>query len=1005
MKKEVSLLILLLIAFSNIFAQETFPTNDVRDKRTRAFAFINATIIIDYQKTISNSTLIIRDGKIEQVGQGITPPTGYVVLDLGGKYIYPSFIDPYTEYGQPEQKITSSSSPWSNGEQISSDTRGAYNANEAIKSHYNAAEFFSINEKQAKIFRESGFGSVASFRADGIARGTSAFVSLDNSSDNSVLLNSNASANYSFSKGTSSQFYPYSLMGYIALMRQTYLDAEWYSTTKSPGFYDISLEAFNNTQNLPQIFDTNDWLAALRADKLGDEFSIQYIIKGSGDEYQRVKEIKGTGAKFIIPLKFPAAYNVDNPIDAKLVTLTDLKHWEMAPANPAILEKNGIQFAITSYGLKETKDFLPNLRKAVKYGLSESYALKAITQMPAEILNAYNSIGSLEKNKVANFIITSKPIFDEESQILENWIQGNKHYLEPIEQTEFSGKYTLRINNEEYSLQIEDNASKSKVKIILNDTTEINVTHKLDKNLVEFSFKINPDAGLIRLAGWVTSNGFKGKGNLVDGSEVDWEAIRTGDLDQEEENNEKENEEINLGEIIYPFVGHGMEKVPTSEEVLIKNATLWTNEDQGIIENTDILFKDGKISKIGKNLSSKKARVIDGTGKHVTSGIIDEHSHIALSSVNDVATNSGMVRMGDVIDPTSSGIYTSLSGGVTALQLLHGSANPIGGQSALVKARWGVSPEEMKIEGADGFIKFALGENVKRSSNSNSVRYPQTRMGVEQVYVDAFTNAQEYKKEWDTYNNLPTKTKASAIPPRRDLAMETMVEILEGKRFITCHSYVQSEINMLMKVAERFNFRINTFTHILEGYKVADKMAAHGVGGSTFSDWWNYKWEVRYAIPQNATIMHNAGVLTAINSDNREMGRRLNQEAAKSVKYGGMSQEDAWKLVTLNPAKLLHLDDRMGSLKEGKDADIVIWSDNPLSIYAKVESTFVDGINYFNAEREAEMVKNIESERARIIQKMKGVKEAGGEVQNVIKQRRETFECENFTIDTSIQND
>ena len=337
---------------------------------------------------------------------------------------------------------------------------------------------------------------------------------------------------------------------------------------------------------------------------------------------------------------------------------------------------------------------------------------------------------------------------------------------------------------------------------------------------------------------------------------------------------------------------------------------------------------------------------------HVTSGIIDEHSHIAASSINDISTNSAMVRIGDVIDPTAGHIYTSLSGGVTAVQILHGSANPIGGQSALIKLRWGASPEEMKIKGADGFIKFALGENVKRSRNNRSIRFPQTRMGVEQVYVDAFSSALEYQKKWDEYNKLSNKARTVAIRPRRDLAMDAMNEILNSKRFISCHSYVQSEINMLMKVADDFGFKVNTFTHILEGYKLADKMAAHGAGASTFSDWWAYKWEVRYAIPYNAVIMHNAGVTVAINSDDSEMGRRLNQEAAKSIKYGGMSQEDAWKMVTLNPAKLLHLDNRMGSLKVGKDADVVIWSDNPLSIYANVKQTIIDGKVYYAAEKE-----------------------------------------------------
>ena len=254
-------------------------------------------------------------------------------------------------------------------------------------------------------------------------------------------------------------------------------------------------------------------------------------------------------------------------------------------------------------------------------------------------------------------------------------------------------------------------------------------------------------------------------------------------------------------------------------------------------------------------------------------------------------------------------------------------------------------------------------------------------MGVEQVFVDGFNNARAYEKEWSAYNSLSSKAKTTTKKPRRDLVDETMLEILNRERFVTCHSYVQSEINMLMNVADQFDFNINTFTHILEGYKVADKMKEHGVGGSTFSDWWNYKWEVRYAIPYNATIMHREGVVTAINSDNLDMGRRLNQEAAKSVKYGGMSEEDAWKMVTLNPAKLLHLDDRMGSIKVGKDADVVLWTDHPLSVYAIVDKTIIDGTIYFDREKDQQAKEYVTSERARLIQKMKGVKKSGGKTQ------------------------
>jgi imidazolonepropionase-like amidohydrolase len=379
--------------------------------------------------------------------------------------------------------------------------------------------------------------------------------------------------------------------------------------------------------------------------------------------------------------------------------------------------------------------------------------------------------------------------------------------------------------------------------------------------------------------------------------------------------------------------------------------------------------------------------VIDGTGKHVTPGIIDEHSHIAASSINEGGQSvSSEVRIGDNLNPDDINIYRQLSGGVTTSHILHGSANTIGGQTQLIKLRWGANDEDLKFKSWPGQIKFALGENVKRSpsaigNSSNNNRYPDTRMGVEQVLIDAFTRAKDYQRAWKDYNDNKGKKGYAGYAPRRDLELDALVEILENKRFITCHSYLQSEINSSIHVAEQMGYHYNTFTHILEGYKVADKMKAHGANASTFSDWWNYKMEVQDAIPYNAAIMHNVGLNVAINSDDAEMARRLNQEAAKIVKYGGVSEEEALKMVTLNPAKMLHVEDKVGSLKVGKDGDVVLWSDHPLSIYAKSLYTIVDGTIYFDREKDEQMQKLVDAERIRLVKKMVAEKRTGAPVQ------------------------
>jgi imidazolonepropionase-like amidohydrolase len=333
-----------------------------------------------------------------------------------------------------------------------------------------------------------------------------------------------------------------------------------------------------------------------------------------------------------------------------------------------------------------------------------------------------------------------------------------------------------------------------------------------------------------------------------------------------------------------------------------------------------------------------------------------------------------------------------LAGGVTTSQLLHGSANPIGGQSAIVKWKWSASPEEMLYKNQPKFIKFALGENVKQSSSSNNnpTRFPQTRMGVEQVFTDYFQRAKEYKQEWKNYEANSKGKKA----PRKDLELQTLAEIIDKERFISCHSYVASEILMMMQVAEKFEFRMNTFTHILEGYKVADEMKKHGVGASTFSDWWAYKFEVNDAIPYNGPIMHNAGLLVAYNSDNAEMSRRLNQEAAKAVKYGNVSEEDAWKFVTLNPAKLLHIDDKVGSIAVGKDADLVLWNTNPLSVYAKAEKTLIEGIIYYDIDKKQASEDKITAERNDLIAQMLQEKNKGMTTQSPKKKEKVEYHCD-----------
>jgi imidazolonepropionase-like amidohydrolase len=984
MKKVAVFIIASMFCFSHAWAQETFPYNGVKDFREKAYAFTNATIHVDYQTILDSATLLIREGKVVSTGKGINIPSGFSSIDCEGKHIYPSFIDLNSNYGFVKSKLNINANP--NQFQIEPLVPGAYNANDAINSYVDASDYFVINKNQAAEYRKSGFGTVLSANQDGIARGTSTLVLLQDENENESILIEKAGAHYSFNKGSSQQTYPASLMGSVALLRQTFLDAKWYAEAKP--YTDLSLQSWNENQSRPQFFDARGKYGILRADKVGDEFGVQYIINSSGSEYQNIDEIKNTGATLVVSINFPKPYNVEDPLDALEVSLTQMKHWELAPYNLKILAENNINFALSSSGLKSKNDFMENLRKAISVGLSKEQALKSLTSTPAKLVLAENQIGSLKTGYIANFIITDQDIFEEKSIILENWVKGNKYEINKEKLELDEGEYELSLDAATYKVEFK----KDKFQIIVNDSTKKAIQHKLEEKLITLNFE-QPDTTLrASLSGWKIENRWIGRGKIGFNDWINWQlTFKKGfpDVESDTLNTEKKGEgelkekkdslavqEDVIGDIFYPFSAYGQKELPKRQSFLIKNITAWTNEHQGITENLDVYILDGKIKKIGQGLAVKNATVIDGTGKHLTPGIVDEHSHIGIFQTNDRATNSGMVRIEDVINPEQINLYGQLAGGVTSAQLLHGSANPIGGQSAIIKLKWGESVSNMLIKDADPFIKFALGENVKRSNwgNDFSNRYPQTRMGVEQVYIDAFTNALEYEKSWKTYNQLSGKSKLNNPAPRRDLLHETMLEILRKKRFVTCHSYVQSEINMLMKVAEKFDFNINTFTHIMEGYKVADKMKAHGVGASTFSDWWGYKWEVRYAIPYNAALMHNEGVVVAINSDDVRSASRLNQEAAKTIKYGGISDEDALKMITLNPAKLLHLDDKIGSIKVGKDADLVIWSDNPMSVYAKAEMTIIEGSVYFDIKKDEEMQKVIKAERARLIAKMKDAK-------------------------------
>ena len=982
-----------------LFAQDYFPKNDgVKTENTSYQAFTNAKIYVTPTQIVENGTLLIKDGKVVASGNQVSIPKNTTVVDLKGKTIYPSFIDMYSTFGvkKPERASGRGQSPQYGP------SRSGYYWSDHVMPENKALDKFSFDGKSAKELMKAGFGVVNTHMEDGIVRGTGALVALNPADGNETRVLDPQSAQYfSFDKSPASrQSYPGSIMGAIALLRQMYYDADWYAKGNMKT-KDLSLEALNANKGLVQIFGAGSRMNSMRADKVGDLFGVQYVILGGGDEYERIADVKATNASYIIPIDFQDAYDVENAFLSRSLSLSDMKAWNQEPANAKILADNGIKFAFTTHELKSPKTFMPNLIKAISYGLSKEKALEALTTVPAQLLGKSSEIGSLQNGSYANFLITSGDIFEKKTKLYENWVQGQQTVLEDMSTQDLTGNYQFNLAGEAYKMSLKGTPSKLKSEITSDGKTRgSKVAFADDWINISMTTKDSTEQKFIRLiANASNSNTLKGKAVFPDGNEITFYAKKmdAADTPSEDKENEKEegddkedkDESITVKEIMpitYPNMAYGFTELPKQETLLFKNATVWTNEKDGILENTDVLIKNGKIVKIGKDLSDGSATVIDATGKHLTSGVIDEHSHIAAASINEGGHNSSAeVSIEDVVDDEDIDIYRNLAGGVTTIQILHGSANPIGGRSAIIKLKWGESAANLIYNESPKFIKFALGENVKQSNWGDNARnrFPQTRMGVEQLYIDYFTRAKAYDA-----------AKKSGKPFRKDVEMDVISEILNSERFISCHSYVQSEINMLMKVAEKFDFKINTFTHILEGYKVADKMAEHGVGGSTFSDWWAYKYEVNDAIPYNAAIMHNAGVLVAINSDDGEMSRRLNQEAAKSVKYGGISEEDAWKFVTLNPAKLLHIDDRVGSVKVGKDADLVLWSDHPMSIYAKAEKTIIEGVTYFDLKRDEMMRSQIKKEKSELINEMMKAKNKGLKTQPIKKKEKDQMHCD-----------
>ncbi|MFZ6798357.1 amidohydrolase family protein [Undibacterium sp. Di24W] len=975
--KPFAMLIVSSISLASACAQAQVSTSRVeglRESNPRWHALTGARLVMAPGRVVENGTVVIRDGVIVSAGANVSVPAGAKVWKLEGRTIYPGFIDMASSLGVPAGLLAApAAAPTApgapprvavprvvNGRALASD-------NARVRPEQDVANQLELRADDAKAVRELGFTTVLAAPSSGIFRGQSALLNLNGADTaKSLVLNSRVAQHMAneleMGRGSS---YPSSLMGVIAQVRQTFYDAQWYQRATDSKLkqerpqLNESLEALKPVLagRQPVIYATDNEQAYQRVARLRDEFKLRVILQGNGFEYRRTNHLKTGGMPVIVPLLYPNAPEVENPDMALDTSLEAMQHWEQAPSNLAMLDKAGVEFAITAAGLKDPKkDFWTRLRQAIRRGLPVEQALAGLTTTPAKLLGEQKRLGTLTPGHMANIVIASGDMFNDDKANIEiTFVDGKPFVTENYNRFELRGSWDVNTGGKTQIWNITGTALKPMLTV---DGVNVELSLRDNQLLARYG-----DTAII-----ADGRGDSLSGTIQQGQTkaVLWTAHRTKAALADSTPVKPEKMPASWKNV-YPAGPYASSISARPSAILIKNATIWTSAKAGKLEQSDMLVVDGKISAIGNNLRAPaNAEVIDATGKHISPGIIDAHSHTAMMQGINEGTSSitAEVRVGDIIDASSINIYRQLAGGVTTANILHGSANTIGGQNQVIKMRWGSDAEGLKLDGAFPGIKFALGENVKQSNWGNEAtgRYPQTRMGVEQILRSAFLAARAYKEERDAWRKAP----GSMLEPRRDLQLDTLVELLDRKRMIHIHSYRQDEILMFARFAKEFNLMVGTFQHVMEGYKVADEIAALGAGGSTFSDWWGYKMEVIDSVPFNGALMHQAGVVTSFNSDSDELARHLNTEAAKAVKYGGLSETEALKFVTLNPAKQLHIDQRTGSLEVGKDADFVIWNTSPLSTFSRAEQTWIEGQRYFDLASDARLRREAQEERQRI---------------------------------------
>ncbi len=916
------------------------------------FAIRDARVVPEPGKVIPKATVVVRDGLIEAVGPDVAVPPDALVIEGKGLTVYAGFLDALSNSGF-DTALRRSEGGAPGADDLAADALAATKADnrKGVTPEFQVRTALKDDEG-VDAWRRLGFTARLIAPDGGMIVGQSALVSLSGAPPRESVLRGPVAQHMSF-RSTGGSDYPRVLMGVISHCRQTFLDAgrqarleaafeESGGAGRRP-LFDPALAALApalaGKQRVAFEADTRDEVS--RALDFAAEFHLKPLLFGGRDASKAIDRIKKDNVSVLLRLNFeteqprrrfgpppaapttpttpgtptppaggrrqqrpdaapavaagagPGAADEEKPVLPTRVEEDRKRKEHEQQAGAAALAKAGVLFAFSTQGLTGPDKFRENLLKTVEAGLSADAALKALTTDAARIMGVDKQLGRVEAGMAAHLVVTDGDFLDKNSNVRHVFADG-VHF--------------------EYDAAKKEDA--------------------------------RPRGGRRSEAGGARGDDKTAEPKKDDAKKDD---KKPDDKKPEEKKTDDKKPDDKKPEEKKPEPASEIEadrkpKLHTGGDVLLKGATVVTVAN-GTLADTDVLVQKGKIVAIGKGLTAPKGvTTIDLAGLFVMPGIIDTHCHFAVSGgVNEFSLSVvPEVRVRDVVDSEDVQIFRALAGGVTTARLLHGSANVIGGQDAVIKLKYGQPTDQMLLVEAPRGVKFALGENVKRTDG----RFPNTRLGVEAVLVRAFTEAQAYRKTWEAYE-AARKAGKTPVEPRRDLRLEALADVLKGDLKVHCHCYRSDEILMLLRVADRFGFKVQSLQHVLEGYKVAPEIAAHGASCSTFSDWWAYKIEAYDAVPFNTALLREAGVDVCLKSDSNELMRHLNQEAAKCVKYGGMSEEEAFKTITINGARQLGLDKRTGSIEVGKDGDFAIFNGHPLNAYSRCEMTLVEGEVYF----------------------------------------------------------